>query len=79
MTTSSSKAVSLKRPIAHPRYYRCHGTATQPVCKLLVPIAVAKIEQEVLALLRDRDFIARQLEVVATLLDSLRPEWKSMS
>lgn len=79
MTTSSSKAVSLKRPNAHPRYYRCRGTATQPAGKPPVQVAAAKIEQEVLALLRDRDLIARQPEAVAAFLDALRSGWKSMS
>lgn len=78
MTTSSSKAVSLKRPNAQPRYYRCRGTATQPACKPPVQVAAAEIEQDVLGLLRDRNVIARQPETVAALLDALRPEWKSM-
>lgn len=78
MTTSSSKAVSLKRPNAHPRYYRCRGTAAQPACKPPVQVAAAKIEQDVLDLLRDRDLIARQPEAVAAFLDALRAEWKLM-
>ena len=78
MTTSSSKAVSLKRPNAHPRYYRCRGTATQPACKPPVQVAAAKVEHEVLGLLRDRNLIAGQPEAVAAFLDALRSEWKSM-
>lgn len=78
MATSSSKAVSLKRPNAHSRYYRCRGTATQPACKPPVQVAAAKIEQEVSALLRDRNRIASQLEAVAAFVDVLRSEWKSM-
>lgn len=78
MTTSSSKAVSIKRPNAHPRYYRCRGTAAQPACKPPVQVAAAKIEQEVLVLLRDKNLIAGQTESVAAFLDALHLQWKSM-
>lgn len=79
MTTSSSKAVSIRRPNAHPRYYRCRGTATQPACKPPVQVAAAKVEQDVLDQLMDEDVVARQPEAVAALLDALRSEWKPMS
>jgi hypothetical protein len=49
-----------------------------PGCKPTVQVAAAKIEEEVLVLLRDRYLIASQSEAVAAFLDVLRSEWKSM-
>jgi site-specific DNA recombinase len=79
MTTSSSKAVSLKRPNAHPRYYRCRETATRAACKPPVQVAAAKTEADVLAMLRDPNIIAAQLPHVAALLGTLRPHWRRMT
>jgi len=79
MTTSSSKAVSLKRPNAHPRYYRCRGTATRAACKPPVQVAAAKTEADVLAMLRDSNIIAVQSPHVAALLGALRPHGRRMT
>src|SRR5690606_39790219 len=74
MTTSASKPVSLARPNAHPRYYRCRGTATQAACKPPVQVPAAKTEAAVIAMLRDPDMIAARSRHVAALLKALRPQ-----
>lgn len=78
MTTSASKPVSLKRPNAHPRYYRCRGTATQAACKPPVQVPAEKTEAAVIAMLRDPNRITAQSRHVAALLSALRPRWRSM-
>lgn len=79
MTTSSSRAVSLKKPNAHPRYYRCRGTATRTACNPPVQVAAAKTEGDVLAMLRDPNIITVQSPHVVALLGVLRPHWRRMT
>lgn len=78
MTTSASKPVSLKRPNAHPRYYRCRGTAMAAACKPPVQVPAQKTETSVIAMLRDPHVIAVQSPHVAALVKALRPRWRSM-